>query len=258
MTIFTDALVPHEVFTRRLADLCPLSPAALAAARTLISRTRDVRTRGEIISVNGAVPGARVLLSGFACRYRDDMDGRRQITGFVLPGELCDFGFLSATPAVQAVTATAPCTLGEIASADLAGVTEQYPDVMVALLRAAAVDQNVSRELVASLGSRSAVQRIGHLLCELHFRLGVVGGLRAENEFELPLTQSELGEALGLSTVHVNRTLQVLRRERLVETRGRLVLLPDPEALAKFCGFDPAYLRPASRAGATEQRSAQG
>ncbi len=257
MTI-SDATSPHDVFSRRLADLCDLPPAALAAARTLITRTRDVRPRGEIIAANGTVPGARVLLSGFACRYRDDVEGRRQITGFVLPGELCDFGFLSATPAVQAVTAVAPCTLGEIASADIAGATEQHPDVMVALLRAAAVDQNVSRELVASLGSRSAVQRIGHLLCELHFRLGVVGGLRAENEYELPLTQSELGEALGLSTVHVNRTLQVLRRERLVETRGRLVLLPDPQALARSCGFDPAYLRPASKAATAEQRSAQG
>lgn len=258
MTSFAEPFTAHDVFTRRLASLCPLSPGAQAAARMLISRARDVRPRGEIVSANGVVPAARVLLSGFACRYRDHSDGRRQITGFVLPGELCDFGFLSGTPAVQAVTAIGPCTLGEIVPADLAGVSEQHPDVMIALLRAAAVDQNVSRELVASLGSRSAVQRIGHLLCELHFRLGVVEGLRAENEFELPLTQSELGEALGLSTVHVNRTLQVLRRERLVETRGRLVFLPDPDALARFCGFEPAYLQPATPVPATEQRSAQG
>lgn len=248
----------QDVFVRRLTDLFELGPTQASAVRSLISRTREVRPRGQIIEANAAVPAARVLLSGFAWRYRDDIDGRRQITGFVLPGDLCDYGFLSGTPAVQGVMASTPCTLGEIGAADLASASEQFPDIMVALLRAAAVDQNTSRELVASLGSRNAVQRIGHLLCELHFRLAVVGGLRSETEFELPLTQAELGEALGLSTVHVNRTMQVLRRERLVESRGRLVSLPDPAALARFCGFDPIYLRPNSLTTFRSPQAAQG
>ena len=110
-------------------------------------------------------------------------------------------------------------------------------------MRGAAVDRACARELVVSLGARDAVQRLAHLLCELHFRLSTVGMVTSGVQFELPMTQAEIGEALGLSTVHVNRTIQQLRRRKLVAMGHRTVAILDVAGLAAIAWFDGHYLR---------------
>ena len=93
-----------------------------------------------------------------------------------------------------------------------------------------------------SMGRRSAYHQIAHLLCELLLRFEFVG-LAQDNSYELPATQAELADAFGLSTVHVNRTLQTLREEGLVVTTGKRVTIPDPGRLMKAAGFNPTYLQ---------------
>ena len=103
------------------------------------------------------------------------------------------------------------------------------------------MDEATLREWVVNLGQRDAEERIAHLFCELHLRLQVVG-LTTDGGFELPITQLELADTVGLSTVHANRSLQSLRARGLIQFKGQVVDIPDVSRLRKFAGFDPKYL----------------
>lgn len=185
----------------------------------------------------------RVLLKGFAYRYRFRPDGSRQITTFILPGDICDFAFLSDSPVSQSVIALPSSAVGLVDLTQLTNMVERHPEIMTAILRCAAIEQSATQELLVSVGGRNALHRVAHFLCEMNFRLGQVGLVEAEGSFAFPLTQSEIGDALGLSTVHVNRTIQVLRRDGLAIWRDRMVTLPQPGGLRALCSFDPAYLK---------------
>jgi CRP-like cAMP-binding protein len=115
------------------------------------------------------------------------------------------------------------------------------------------VTMSVQDERVVSLGRRSASERLGHLFCELRARLDLVG-IADGNTFDMPMTQADLGDLLGLSTVHVNRSLQELRGSGLISLRNRRLIIHDVEELAAISLFDPAYLHlgdgwPTSRPG---------
>jgi CRP-like cAMP-binding protein len=103
------------------------------------------------------------------------------------------------------------------------------------------VDAAITRELSLSLGQRSALSRMAHLFCELHVRLDVVGRARPDG-YELPLTQRELAECLGLTVVHANRTIQELRRRNLVDLENRQLTIRDRRGLQGVAEFDPSYL----------------
>ena len=109
------------------------------------------------------------------------------------------------------------------------------------MLMATLVDEATLREWLANLGGRSAEQRVAHFFCEWHRRLRAVG-LAGDGGCELPLTQQELGDTMGLSAVHVNRSLQALREKGLLTLRGRRLLIPDMKRLCAACDFRPNYL----------------
>ncbi|QYO76082.1 Crp/Fnr family transcriptional regulator [Devosia salina] len=232
-----------DAWLRRLSHVSVLSAAAQATAQRAFSAIRRAPTRDHLVRDGIRESAVKVLIAGFACRYKYLPAGRRQITAFILPGDICDFGFLSGSPAAQDVVALAPSLVASIELDRLAVMVEEQPDIMTAILRCAAIEQSATQELLVSLGARNALQRVAHLLCELHFRMGLAGLVRSGDTFELPLTQAELGEALGLSTVHVNRTVQSLRKMELAVWRDRLITLPDLPRLAALCAFEPAYLK---------------
>lgn len=208
-----------------------------------------MRARDHILRDGGKEPSIRVLLSGFACRYKHLPDGRRQITAFLTPGDICDFAFLSDSLVSQGIIAMSPVVIGSIDLDRFAQLVETHADVMVSVLRASAIENSATQELLVSLGGRNALHRVAHLLCEMHYRFDRAKLTRDGGSFDLPLTQSEIGEALGLSTVHVNRTVQLLKRKGLAIWQDRTVTLPDPGALANECGFDPSYLMANSISG---------
>lgn len=227
---------------RRLSAVCSLSLEARDAVVRAFQQGRAVPARDAIVRDGSRENLVKVLTSGFACRYIYLAAGRRQITSFILPGDICDFGFVAASPASQGVVALAPSVV-TVADLDrFADLVDAHPEVMTAVLRCIAIEQRSTQERLASLGGRNALHRVGHLLCELHYRFDQVGLVRDGHAFDLPLTQAELGVALGLSTVHVNRTVQTLRKLGLALWRERLVILPDPGALAALVSFEPSYL----------------
>ncbi len=134
-----------------------------------------------------------------------------------------------------------PCQVAIVPHENLQAITEQYPHLTRVYWFGTNLDAAIHREWTVSLGRRSALQRMAHLFCELLVRLDVVG-LTSDGGYDFPLTQSELSECLGLTAVHVNRTLQELRRRELIEVEGRRARILALEALQTLAEFDPGYL----------------
>ncbi|WP_375450711.1 Crp/Fnr family transcriptional regulator [uncultured Devosia sp.] len=231
-----------SVFVKRLRALYPLSAEELTVAHQLVGSHQSLAGHVDIVRSGEPLTAATVLVRGLACRYRVTETARRQMTGFVVPGDICDLGFLSSRAATQGLLALGPVVVGSIDLAQLSAASEKHPNLMIAMMRAAALEQASAQELVVSLGVRDAVGRLAHLLCEMHYRLNVVGLVRPGNQFDLAMTQGEIGEALGLSTVHVNRTVQTLRRQNLIAMWQGVISIPDVERLAAVADFNAQYL----------------
>jgi CRP-like cAMP-binding protein len=181
------------------------------------------------------------MLSGWAARYKSLRDGSRQIVDFVIPGDFCDLHVALLSEMDHGIVALTKCTVARIDEDEIAKLTSENNRIVRAMWWSTLVDQGVLREWVLNVGRRDAYERLGHLLCELHFRMKRAG-LVQDNQLALPLTQEQLADATGLTSVHVNRTLQRLRGEKLVKIgRGQLTLV-DVSALQDAAGFDPAYL----------------
>ena len=206
---------------------------AVVHEKTVRART-DVLLQGEVPTV------AHVLLDGHTFRYRLLADGRRQITAVLMPGEVCDLEAVMRGRADYGVGALTDCILGEIPIARIADPTAAGPEMARLLWRSMLRDAAIAREWLVSLGCRTALERVAHLLCELRVRLRVAG--LSSDDTLMRLTQAELGALLGLSTVHVNRILQELRRTGLIELSASRMSILDIPALEKVAGFDPAYL----------------
>ncbi len=211
-----------------------------------------VLVRGDDLIGVGGVPGTiPVLLSGFAYRFKLLSDGRRQIHGLFVAGDLCRhlYGYLLPQSECAIRTLT-PCLVAAVPCTTLLAVMDAYPRIARALWTNMVVDDALVREWVVSLGRRTAYERMAHLFCEVFLRLQAVGqtdGLTCE----LPLTQMDLGDLMGLSTVHVNRVLQQLRRDGIIALKGSQLSIRDIAVLARAADLDPAYLRLDGPFGAT-------
>lgn len=159
----------------------------------------------------------------------------------IIPGDICDYSLITGTSTHYRLAPLARSSFLHLPAEEAVPLFEQVPNVLAAVLAQLATDQEVTEELLFSLARRTALERAAHLLCELEFRLRRMG-LSANGRFSLPMTQAEIGEHLGLTSVHVNRTLQELRRRQLVNTQGTNIELPDLSELQRLAGFDPRYL----------------
>lgn len=199
---------------------------------------RGVPARRDIVAEGERVSHPVLLLAGIACRYKMMDEGRRAIIGFLVPGDPVSPWFLGEQRVDFSACALSPCEVVEISL--LASRTGAHAQLVRALSRCDLVDGAIQRMWLANIG-QPADKRLAHLLCELHVRLALVG-MAAENSFPLLMTQQDLADALGLSSVHVNRVMQYLREEGLIHIANRSVYIPDPKRLEKFAAFDSAYL----------------
>lgn len=229
---------PAEIVLRRLRSLAPLSEREAALILSMGGQRQTYPAGAELYGHGHMAARPKVLLSGWACRCRVLPDGRRQIFTFVAPGDavgLCprpDPVMQSVTVALTKVTTADASTLAEAAFERGA----EFDGISAAVYTAAALDEGSLLDHIVRLGRQTAYERMAHLLLELRWRLAVVG-LGSERRFPLPLTQEVLADALGLSIVHVNRTLQQLRREGLLELRAGAVELLKPEVLVAASDF---------------------
>jgi CRP-like cAMP-binding protein len=209
-----------------------------AAAR---ENRRYIAPRQDIISEGEQPTCVNLILSGWGCRYKMLEDGRRQIVAFFLPGDLCDLKIFILKQMDHSIAAISPVHLSQISRETILKLTEDQPRISRALWWSSLVSEATEREWIVSLGQRSATERLGHLFCELFVRLRGVEMTEGWS-YELPLTQTELGEVTGLSTVHVNRTLQDLRRDGLIELKDKTLTILDFERLQAMSMFSANYL----------------
>ncbi|WP_197426041.1 Crp/Fnr family transcriptional regulator [Erythrobacter sp. CCH5-A1] len=240
MTTLTDAGI--EPLFRLLGRYMPLEQAdrtALAALEAGPLCHGDARTD---IAREGENPTViRLLVSGWACRYKDLPDGRRQIVDFFLPGEFCDLNIYILSELDHSIGALTAVRYYEIQPQQFQDVIDQRPRLLRALLWHEMVTSGIQRAWLVSIGQRSPLERLSHLFVELYYRLKTVG-LATGTGFDLPITQNHLAEANGLSLVHLNRTLQEMRREGLIELSDRQLKIIDLDRLKRVAMFNGNYL----------------
>jgi CRP-like cAMP-binding protein len=230
-----------EPLFAKLAKYEPLAEQEKEFIVQSVSQVFDYSS-GQVIVEEGSAPlESCLVLEGFAGRTRILAEGARQILAFHIPGDFCDLHSFLLPRMDHSIEALGRCKVAKVPHRRIAEIIERFPRLTRALWWDMALDAAIHREWMVSLGRRSAYEQMAHLLCEMLLRLRVVG-LASGDGFDLPLTQEQLGDAFGLSTVHVNRMLQALRRGNLIATAGRRITVPDLEALKEVAGFDPTYL----------------
>jgi CRP-like cAMP-binding protein len=227
---------------RKLQNFVRFSEAEEFELDRLVSERRFVLgPREEFVSQGKPPNRLHVVLDGWACHYKDLPNGRRQITALCLPGDLCLDRVSVLQRMSHSIGSLTTVTLGLLSSVEIDELTAAHPRISQAMAWQSEVQAAVQREWVVNLGQRGATERMAHLLCELHMRLWLVD-LAKEDSCEIPLTQADLAEVMGLSAVHVNRVLQELRNTGLIVLRGGALTIPNLEALRDTAMFDAGYL----------------
>lgn len=230
-----------DIFARHLGNFVDLNAAETAALAAVGRPGRSANARRDLIH-EGQPPRAVLLIqSGWACRYKMLVDGRRQIVSFLVPGDTCDLHNTLLARMDHSIGALTPVRYAELSNGALQRLSAEYPRVGQALWWQMLTNISIQREWTMNIGQRNAQERLGHLFCELLVRLRSVG-LADGNSYEFPLTQIDLAEATGLTPVHVNRTLQTLRGSGLLTLSGRAVTIPDFDALKRASLFSSDYL----------------
>ncbi len=227
---------------RKLEHACPLSVEDRAALARACNRTRSIEAGQDVVHQGDPPPNVHLVLDGMACHYKLMPDGARQITGLLLPGDFCDPHITILDRADHTTATLSRCTLVEISEPVISDLMREHPNIAHAFWWAMLVNEATLREWLAGLGRRDGKTRMAHLFCELLLRLQAVGHAEG-NSFAFPATQTDLADILGLTNVHVNRTLQSLRREELIVLDRRRITIPDVDRLHEFCSFDATYLQ---------------
>jgi CRP-like cAMP-binding protein len=236
-----------NTFIRKLDAFVPLSDADKAHLAQITAKPRVVETRTDLIREGDAPDGVFLILEGFACRYKLRASGARHITAYLLPGDLGDVDAPLLSRMDHAIGTLTPCRVVRLEPAVIEDLLQNHPRIARALRIGTLVDEATLREWLVNVGCRSAVERIAHLLCELLLRLQVVG-LASADRYALPLTQLDLADTTGLSNVHVNRSLQELRRRGLILQKSRTLEILDLPSLKGVAEFKPNYLHLEPRA----------
>jgi CRP-like cAMP-binding protein len=227
---------------RKLQNFVRFSEAEELELDRLVSERRFVLAPREEFVSQGSPPNRlHVVLDGWACHYTDLPNGRRQITALCLPGDFCTDRVSVLRRTSHSVGSLTSVKLAQFSTRAMDEISVAYSRISKAMAWQSEVQAAIQREWTVNLGQRGATERVAHLFCELHARLRMVG-LAEEDSCEMPLTQADLAEAMGLSSVHVNRVLQELRNARLILLRGRVLTIPDISALRDAAMFEGSYL----------------
>ena len=218
-----------------------LSPEERQVLQRAVTRVREYGADEDIVREGDRPAASSLLLEGFAARYKVLSNGKRQITALHVTGDFVDLHSFLLHTMDHGIVALSPCRVAIVPHETLREITERYPHLGRLLLLNTLIDGATHREWLVAMGRRPAIAHTAHLLCELFTRLRVVGQTN-DRSFNLPITQAEFGDALGLSTVHVNRVLQELRAKRLITWDDGLVTIHDWERLQHIAEFDPTYL----------------
>lgn len=237
---------------RKLEQFRRLSNADKRVLHGMADHVRDYARGQDIISLGERPDHVHLLLDGWAGRYKLLPEGNRHIVAYLIPGDLCDVHIALLDRMDHSIGALSDCRVAIIPLNAINDILNESGNLSRALLWSMLVDEAILREWLVSIGARSAEKRTAHFICEMLLRCRAVG-LAEGDSFRMPLTQQEVADTLGLSAVHMNRTLKQLRRRELVRIDGKSMIVEDLECLMAFADFDPLYLhqsQPAPAPGA--------
>ena len=228
-------------FVEKLLGYVDLSDKEVAALEAATSQPKVFGPRQDLIR-EGDKPGpVFVVLEGWAIRYKILPNGMRQIMAFLMPGDACDLhiGMLAEMDhSIQTVTIAKIATIDGVV---MGGLMSAHQGISRAMYIAQLIDEGTLRAWIVSLGRRSGIESVAHLLLELYVR-GIRAGISTVDKVEFPLSQAVLADALGMTPVHINRVLQELRRSGAIELQRGIMRIADPRALTQISGFDDNYL----------------
>jgi CRP-like cAMP-binding protein len=230
-----------ELMVQRLEALSPLDEADKAAILALPHRLRRLRAHEYIVREGDRAESSCLLRSGFASRHKIVANGLRQIVSVHMVGDMVNLQNSLLKTADHSVQALTDVEVAFIPGKAIVALAAARPAVAIAMWLDTLVDGAVFREWIANVGRRDAKARTAHVLCEFALRQERAG-LATRNKYDLPMTQEQLADALGLTAVHVNRTLKALEDARLIARDKRTVTITDWDALRQAGDFDPSYL----------------
>jgi CRP-like cAMP-binding protein len=238
---------PHEALWRHLSTFAPLTDQEMSIIRQTAAVATNLPPGAELYAEGEVLRKPVALVAGWACRLRVLADGRRQIFDFLLPGDLVGYAApFNPVASTSALTLTAAKIASVGCLKEMAGDATRFPGLARAWAAAQARQDAFLLNHVVRLGRQSAYERVSHLLVELSHRLDEIG-FATGSFVPMPLTQEMMADALGLSIVHINRTLKQLRRERMIEMRAGSLRVIKPAALATIADFrEPPRFRPSA------------
>jgi CRP-like cAMP-binding protein len=234
-----------ELLICKLSRLQDLDAQDIEALRKLPLEIENVGRLRQLIRERDEPTRCCILLKGFAARHKVVASGARQIVSFHIPGDILDIQHLLLGKADHSVETITSARIGWIPKADLLEVAWQKPNIGKALWRDCLIDASIFREWVLNVGRRDAKSRIAHMLCEFVLRCEAAG-LGDRHNFELPMTQTQIGDATGMTPVHVNRMLKVLDTQGAVARDRNRFEVVNWDQLCRIADFDPVYLHSAA------------
>ena len=231
----------YGALLKKLSSVERLTGLEAEAAKALCADTYLVRRFKDVVS-EGFIPDrVHIVLTGWAARYNILKDGSRRITAFLLPGDFCDIHTTVLNKMDHGIIALTDCQVAFVPPEQIDQTARTFPSLMRAFWRSTLIDEAILRRWLVKGGRSDAFEAVGHLLGDLYVRARLVG-LTDDHTLELPLTQEVIGDATGLTPVHVNRVLKRLRESGIATLRGGTLAIKDVEALHRESGFDPDYL----------------
>jgi CRP-like cAMP-binding protein len=232
---------PHLLLARKLQSYDVVSEREIEVLEQAVKGARAFESGQEMVKTDDRPHYSSVLVEGWAARAKTLENGGRQITAIHIPGDFVDLHSFLLHKMDHSVVALSPCRIVTVPHEKLREITEREPHLARLLWLNTMVDAAIHRNWIVAMGRLTAASRLAQLVCELYVRLEAVEAANG-GEFEFPLTQPVVADALGLSLVHVSRTLREIRSRGLIAWRARTVKILEWERLVEFAQFDPTYL----------------
>lgn len=230
-----------RAFVTRLRSRSVLTSEEESALLALNGQTEEFSAHTDFVRRGVPINRSCLVVDGLVGRFGQRKDGARQITCLYIPGDMADLPSVVSQNSAWGLSALADTTILHLAHVDLRGLAARHPGIAEAFWRDCVADGSIFSEWVVNVGRRRSVSRVAHLFCEMAIRCE-----RADRgdrgSFRLPITQNYLGEATGMTTIHLNRTLRELRERSVVILNSGTVTVLDWKQLVKIGDFDPGFM----------------
>jgi CRP-like cAMP-binding protein len=234
-------MAPVDPLVAKLSQTSTVTAAEREILSNAISRIRDVPADEDMVREGDKPTESTLLLSGFAARYTNVANGKRQIVAIHIAGDFVDLHGFLLRQMDHGIFAMSPCRIASVPHQRLLEITERFPHLTRLLWLSTLIDAAIHRQWMVALGRLTAVGRVAHLICELYVRLAAIKATEGFR-FQLPITQEELADTFGMSIVHLNRSVQELRSRDLFTWQRDQIEILDWDRLVEVGEFDPAYL----------------